>query len=74
MARIEGWSVVFRGIRTIADVIAASLQAEGIDAQVFEDNPYGTILDAQVLVPEGQASRAQRIIDEAEKARSEDDV
>ena len=74
MARIKGWSVVFKGIRTTADVIAASLQAEGIDAQVFEDAPYGTILDAQVLVPEGQASRAQRIIDEAQNAPQDDDV
>ena len=74
MARIKGWSVVFKGMRTSADVIAAALQADGIEAEVFEDQPYGSIMDAQVLVPEGQASRAQRIIDEAEKAPPEDDV
>ena len=71
---VKGWTVVFKGIRTTADVVAASLEAEGIDAQVFEDGPYGTILDAQVLVPEGQASRAQRIIEEAQNAPTEDDV
>lgn len=73
MARIKGWSVVFKGIRTIADVVAASLQADGIEAQVFEDAPYGTILEAQVLVPEGQASRALRIIEEAENAPPEEE-
>jgi Putative prokaryotic signal transducing protein len=68
MARIKGWAVVFKGPQWQADVIAASLAAQGIEAESFQEMRIGPIIDAQVLVPQGQASRARRIIEEAETA------
>jgi len=70
--RIKGWEVVFRGPQWKADVIAAALQAQGVEAESFQEMRIGPILDAQVMVPAGQASRARRIIDEAENTPSED--
>jgi len=70
--RIKGWEVVFKGPQWKADVIAAALQAQGVEAESFQDIRIGPILDAQVMVPAGQASRARRIIDQAEKTPSED--
>ena len=64
---------MFKGERWKADVIAAALEADGLEAQVFDDQPIGTILDAQVLVPEGQVARAKRLIEEAESAPLEPD-
>ncbi len=72
MPRIKGWEVVFRGPQWKADVIAAALQAQGVEAESFQEMRIGPILDAQVMVPAGQASRARRIIDEAENTPSED--
>ena len=72
MPRIKGWEVVFKGPQWKADVIAAALQAQGVDAESFQDIRIGPILDAQVMVPAGQASRARRIIDQAERTPSED--
>ena len=72
MPRIKGWEVVFKGPQWKADVIAAALQAQGVEAESFQDMRIGPILDAQVMVPAGQASRARRIIDQAEKTPSED--
>ena len=72
MPRIKGWEVVFKGPQWKADVIAAALQAQGVEAESFQDIRIGPILDAQVMVPAGQASRARRIIDQAEKTPSED--
>ncbi len=72
MPRIKGWEVVFKGPQWKADVIAAALQAQGVEAESFQEMRIGPILDAQVMVPAGQASRARRIIDEAENTPSED--
>ncbi len=72
MPRIKGWEVVFKGPQWKADVIAAALQAQGVEAESFMEMRIGPILDAQVMVPAGQASRARRIIDEAERTPSED--
>jgi len=72
MPRVKGWEVVFKGPQWKADVIAAALQAQGVEAESFQDMRIGPILDAQVMVPAGQASRARRIIDEAERTPSED--
>jgi hypothetical protein len=72
MPRVKGWEVVFKGPQWKADVIAAALQAQGVEAESFQELRIGPILDAQVMVPAGQASRARRIIDQAEKTPSED--
>ncbi len=72
MPRVKGWEVVFKGPQWKADVIAAALQAQGVEAESFQDIRIGPILDAQVMVPAGQASRARRIIDQAERTPSED--
>ena len=72
MPRIKGWEVVFKGPQWKADVIAAALQAQGVQAESFQDIRIGPILDAQVMVPAGQASRARRIIDQAERTPAED--
>jgi len=72
MPRIKGWEVIFRGPQWKADVIAAALQAQGVEAESFMEMRIGPILDAQVMVPAGQASRARRIIDAAERTPSED--
>jgi hypothetical protein len=70
--RIKGWEVVFKGPQWKADVVAAALQAQGVEAESFQDMRIGPILDAQVMVPAGQASRARRIIDQAEGTPTED--
>jgi len=70
--RIKGWEVVFKGPQWKADVIAAALQAQGVEAESFQDIRIGPILDAQVMVPACQASRARRIIDHAEGTPLED--
>ena len=58
---------MFKGERWKADVIAAALEAQGVEAEAFQEMRLGPIIDAQVMVPQGQASRARRIIEEAEK-------
>ena len=66
---VKGWSVVFKGERLQAELIAAILEADGIEVEVFGDNAYGVGIDltaARVLVPTGQASAARRVIVEAE--------
>ena len=72
MPRIKGWEVVFKGPQWKADVIAAALQAQGVDAESFQEMRIGPIIDAQVMVPAGQVSRARRIIDQAERTPTED--
>jgi hypothetical protein len=67
MPRVKGWEVVFKGPQWKADVIAAALQAQGVDAESFQEMRIGPIIDAQVMVPAGQVSRARRIIDQAER-------
>jgi hypothetical protein len=68
MPRIKGWTIVFKGPQWKADVIAASLAALGIETEGFQEMRLGPIIDAQIMVRDNQASRARRIIDEAENA------
>jgi hypothetical protein len=66
---IKDWTIVYEGQRIQADLVAAALEAEGFEVQVFGDNAYGVGVDltaARVLVPTGQASAARRVIVEAE--------
>jgi hypothetical protein len=66
---IKDWTVVYEGERLQADLVAAALEAEGFEVEVFGDNAYGVGIDltaARVLVPTGQASAARRVIVEAE--------
>ena len=68
---VQGWTVVFKGVRLQADVVAAALEADGIRAEVFGDNAYGVGIDlteARIMVPDDQAEAARRIIAEAEAA------
>ncbi len=66
---VKGWSVVFKGQRFQADVLAAVLEADGLDVEVFGDNAYGIGIDhtdARVMVPDDQAATARKLIAEAE--------
>ena len=65
---VKGWSVVFRGERIQADLVAAVLQADGLRVEVFGDHAYGVgvnLTDARVMVPDDQAAAARRLILEA---------
>ena len=71
---VKGWTVVFKGERLQAEIVAAALQAEGIHAEVFGDNAYGVGIDlteARLMVPDDQAEAARRVIKEAESKPSE---
>ena len=71
---IKDWTTVYEGERIQADLVAAALEAEGFEVQVFGDNAYGVGIDltpARVLVPTGQASAARRVIVEAESKPSD---
>lgn len=73
---VKGWTVVYRGHRFQAEVLAAALEAHGIRVEVFGDTGYGVgvdFSDARAMVPEGQASAARRLIKEAEKTPPEPD-
>ena len=73
---VKGWSVVFKGERLQAELIAAILEADGLRVEVFGDNAYGVGIDltaARLLVPEDQAEAARRLIKEAESAPAEAD-
>lgn len=66
---IKGWTVVWRGDRIQADVLAAVLEADGLTVEVFGDHAYGVginLTEARVLVPDDQADAATRLIEEAE--------
>jgi hypothetical protein len=66
---VKGWSLVFRGERIQADLVAAVLQAEGLRVEVFGDHAYGVginLTDARVLVPDEQAETALELIRQAE--------
>ncbi|HEX9363499.1 MAG TPA: DUF2007 domain-containing protein [Candidatus Dormibacteraeota bacterium] len=66
---IKGWTVVFRGHRIEADLLAAVLEANGIRVEVFGDTGYGVGIDfteARLTVPDGQAAAARRLMKEAE--------
>jgi hypothetical protein len=66
---IRGWTVVYKGERFQAEIIAAALSAEGIRAEVFGDSAYGVginLTEARLMVPDDQAEAARRVIREAE--------
>ena len=74
---IRGWTVVYEGVRIQADLVAAALEADGLQVEVFGDNAYGVGIDltaARVMVPDAQASTARRLIRKAEAAPSEPDA
>ncbi|MGH7762317.1 MAG: putative signal transducing protein [Candidatus Dormibacteraceae bacterium] len=74
---VKGWSVVFRGERIQADLVAAVLQAEGVRVEVFGDHAYGVgvnLTDARVMVPDDQAKNARDLIRQAEATPVEPDV
>ncbi len=66
---MRGWTIVWRGNRIQADVLAAVLEADGLTVEVFGDHAYGVGIDlteARVMVPDDQAGAARRVIEEAE--------
>jgi len=68
---VKGWSLVFRGERIQADLVAAVLQAEGLRVEVFGDHAYGVginLTDARVLVPDEQAETALELIRQTNQA------
>ena len=70
----KGWTVVYKGERIQAEIVAASLQAEGLHPEVFGDNAYGVGIDlteARLMVPDDEADTARRVIKEAESKPSE---
>ena len=75
---VKGWSVVFRGERIHADLVAAVLRADGLRVEVFGDHAYGVginLTDAQIMVPDEQAATARDLIARAEgPSPSEPDV
>ncbi len=74
---VKGWTVVYRGNRIQADILAAVLEAHGIKVEVFGDTGYGVgvdFTDARALVPEAQAAAARRLIREAANATPEPDT
>jgi hypothetical protein len=71
---VKGWSVVFRGERIQADLVAAVLQADGLRVEVFGDHAYGVgvnLTDARIMVPDDQAETARDLIREAEQKPTE---
>jgi hypothetical protein len=67
---VKGWTVVYKGQRIQAEIVAAMLEAEGLTPEVFGDNAYGVgidLTDARLMVPDDQATKARRLIQEAEK-------
>ena len=74
---VKGWSVVFRGERIQADLVAAVLQADGLRVEVFGDHAYGVgvnLTDARVLVPDEQAQTARELIRQAEATPADPEV
>ena len=68
---IKGWTVMFKGQRLQAELLAAILEADGVRAEVLGDTPYGVAIDmtdARLLVPDEQAGHARRLLKEAEDA------
>ena len=57
------------GERLKADLLAAVLEANGIRAEVFGDTAYSyavNFTESRVLVPSDQASRARKLIQQAQ--------
>jgi hypothetical protein len=74
---VKGWSVVFRGERIQADLVAAVLEADGLRVEVFGDHAYGVgvnLTEARVLVPDEQAQTARELIAQAEATPTEPEV
>ncbi|HET7339109.1 MAG TPA: DUF2007 domain-containing protein [Candidatus Dormibacteraeota bacterium] len=72
---VQGWTVIFKGERIRAEIVAASLQAEGLHPEVFGDNAYGVGIDlteARLMVPDDEADTARRVIKAAESKPSEE--
>jgi hypothetical protein len=70
---VKGWEVVFTGARLQADLLAAVLDANGIRAEVFGDNAYSyavNFTESRVLVPSDQASKARKLILQAQEELS----
>ncbi len=66
---VKGWEVVFRGERLKADLVAAVLDANGIQAEVFGDTAYSAAMnftDARIMVPDELAAQARELIRQAE--------
>ena len=73
---VKGWTVVFRGERIQADLLAAVLGADGLRVEVFGDHAYGVgvnLTEARVMVPDDQAETARRLIRGAESAPIDED-
>jgi len=71
---IKGWTVVYKGERFQAEIVAAALVAEGLRAEVFGDSAYGVginLTEARLMVPDDQAEAARRVIRDAESKPSE---
>jgi threonine dehydratase len=67
---VKGWTVVFRGGRIQADLVAAVLQADGLTVEVFGDHAYGVginLTDAVIMVPDDQVETAREIIRQADQ-------
>ncbi len=76
MSGVKGWTIVFRGGRIQADLVAAVLQAEGLRVEVFGDHAYGVginLTDAVIMVPDDQVKAAKEILRQAEQAPPEPD-
>jgi hypothetical protein len=74
MPGVSGWTVVYRGSRLQAEIIAAALAADGLDPQVFGDSAYSASIDftdARLMVPDAQAATARRRIAEADRKASD---
>ncbi len=66
----KGWTVVYKGERLKADLIAAVLQANGITVEVFGDTAYSVAMnftEARLLVPDESAEQAKELIEQAER-------
>ena len=73
---VKGWTIVFTGHRMQADLLAAVLEAQGVRVEVFGDTGYGVgidFTDARLMVPDGEAAAARRLIKEADQAPVEPD-
>jgi hypothetical protein len=72
--RVKGWSEIYKGDLLHAEILAAVLDAGGLQVQVFGDTAYGVginFTEARVLVPDDQVDQARRLIVEAETAEAE---
>jgi threonine dehydratase len=70
MSGVKGWTIVFRGGRIQADLVAAVLQADGLRVEVFGDHAYGVginLTDAVIMVPDDQVEAAREIIRQADE-------